>query len=241
MDIAKIKYFSAQFPPLASAQDDGLLCAGGDLCPERLLAAYSLGIFPWYSDGDPILWWAPTPRCVMPLEAFHLPKRSERFLRKQAYSLTCNKAFPLVIRDCARLRSEGTWITNEMLYAYEDLHRLGYATSIEVWHQDRLVGGLYGVYIGRAFFGESMFHTCSEASRMALLGLVTLLRQRGALLLDCQQETEHMTRMGAVMLSRAEFSSSLQKAVSMEDASGVCYPWTSRPHWDPEHKYWIGL
>ena len=240
MNIARIKEFSAQFPPPIYAQEDGLLCAGGDLSPERLLAAYGLGIFPWYSEGEPILWWSPSPRCVMPLDAFHLPRRTQRILRKQPFHLSCNTAFALVIRDCARLRTEGTWITNEMIYAYEELHKLGYATSIEAWQKDRLVGGLYGVYLGRAFFGESMFHTCSEASRAALFGLVTLLRQRGAVLLDCQQETAHMTRMGAVMLPRSEFSGLLQQATHSDNADAICSPWNASPQWDAEHQHWIG-
>lgn len=128
-----------------------------------------------------------------------------------------------------------------MIYAYEELHRLGYATSIEVWQQNRLVGGLYGVHIGRAFFGESMFHTCSEASRQALLGLVTLLRQRGTLLLDCQQETEHMIRMGAVMLSRSQFTDLLQVATRPDGAESICPPWDKRPQWDALQQRWSGV
>ncbi len=241
MDISLIKDFSFQFPPPESAQDDGLLCVGGDLTPERLLAAYGLGIFPWYSDGEPILWWAPSPRCVLPLDTFHLSRRTLRYLRKQQFSLTCNQAFALVIRDCARLRSEGTWITNEMIYAYEELHRLGYATSIEVWQGRCLVGGLYGVHIGRAFFGESMFHTCSEASRQALLGLVTLLKQRGTVLLDCQQETEHMARMGAIMISRSEFTELLRVATLPEEGDSICRPWDKHPQWDALQLQWSGV
>lgn len=241
MDIASIRDFSTQFPSLDCVQDDGLLCAGGDLRPERLFAAYSMGIFPWYSEGEPILWWSPSPRCVLSLDAFHLAKRTLRVLRKQSFDLTCNQAFGHVIRDCARLRSEGTWITNDMIYAYEEMHRQGYATSIEVWQQNRLVGGLYGIYIGRAFFGESMFHTCSEASRAALLGLVTLLRQRGAILLDCQQETAHMSRMGATMFSRSEFLELLQNAVCPDEGTVICSPWGNSPQWDADHQQWSGV
>ena len=209
---------AAQFPPLESARDDGLLCLGGDLRPARLLAAYSRGIFPWYSKGMPILWWSPDPRCVMPLEGFHLPARSARKLRLHPFVLTHNAAFGRVIHACAapREKADGTWILDEMMRAYEKLHALGYAHSIEAWRDGELVGGLYGVALGRAFFGESMFHTQPEASRAALAGLVGLLRQRGATLLDCQQETPHIMRMGGVMLPRAAFMRELESALRLE-------------------------
>lgn len=238
MNVQRIAELAALFPPHGQAQPDGLLCAGGDLQPERLLAAYSLGIFPWYSEDEPILWWTPNPRCVMPLEDFHLPRRSARFLRNHPFELTFNAAFGLVIRDCARLRHDGTWITNDMIYAYEALHAMGYAHSVEAWQGSRLVGGLYGVGFGRAFFGESMFHTVGEASRAALFGLVKLLRQLGVILLDCQQETAHMTRMGAIMLPREAFLDRLREAIKSENGEEMLYPWRTRMQWDASGQCW---
>lgn len=209
---------AAQFPPPKTARADGLLCAGGDLRPERLLAAYSRGIFPWYEEGLPILWWAPDPRCVLPLESFRLPSRSARALRRRPFELTLDAAFGQVIRACAGARAagNGTWLTPEMIAAYERLHALGYAHSVEAWRDGSLAGGLYGVALGRAFFGESMFHRASEASRAALAGLVALLRLRGAELLDCQQQTPHIMRMGGVMLPRASFLERLARALAAD-------------------------
>lgn len=222
MDLTLVQAYAEQFPPLVLADSEGLLCGGGDLRPERLLAAYSLGIFPWYSDATPILWWSPPERCILPLDKFHLPGRSVRHLRKLAYDLSCDKAFDQVIRACAQPRDDdgGTWITGEMIEAYERLHQLGYAHSIETWDNGQLVGGLYGVGLGNAFFGESMFHTRDEASRAALAGLVMLLRQRGVVLLDCQQESQHIMRMGGEMVSRTEFLRLLKKALSAKPSQG---------------------
>jgi leucyl/phenylalanyl-tRNA--protein transferase len=221
---------AAQFPPLEAARADGLLCMGGDLQPERLLAAYSRGIFPWYEEGLPVLWWSPDPRCVLPLGDFRLPRRSARALRRSPFALTLDRAFGRVIRACAAPRpgASGTWIIPAMIAAYERLHALGYAHSIEAWRDGELAGGLYGVALGRAFFGESMFHRAAEASRAALAGLVELLRQRGALLLDCQQETPHIMRMGGVLLPRAFFVARLREALGEAPtaAAAVDLPWT---------------
>ena len=169
MRYGAVAALAAQFPPLETAHPDGFLCLGGDLRPERLLAAYSRGIFPWYEEGLPVLWWSPDPRCVLPLEAFHLPRRSARTLRRRPFALTLDRAFGRVIRSCAapRAAAPGTWIIPEMIAAYERLHALGYAHSVEAWRDGALAGGLYGVALGRAFFGESMFHTEAEASRAA--------------------------------------------------------------------------
>lgn len=238
---------AAQFPPPDTAREDGLLCMGGDLRPERLLAAYSCGIFPWYSHGLPVLWWTPDPRCVLPLETFHLPARSARKLRLHPFRLSLDAAFGRVIRVCAAPRggTEGTWITEDMIQAYEKLHALGYAHSIEAWRDGELAGGLYGVALGRAFFGESMFHLQSEASRAALAGLVSLLRQRGATLLDCQQATPHILRMGGELLPRRCFLQQLGAALvpeasaepkSAAEASGqeYCFP---SPAWETGYTY----
>lgn len=213
---------AGQFPPPETARADGLLCAGGDLRPERLLAAYSQGIFPWYEAGLPILWWTPDPRCVLPLSSFRLPRRSARLLRLHPFELTLDAAFGEVIRACAGPRSTGcgTWLSPEMIAAYERLHAWGFAHSVEAWRDGRLVGGLYGVSLGRAFFGESMFHVQAEASRAALAGLVALLRLRGATLLDCQQETPHIMRMGGVLLPRAAFLAQLALALNDPQTPG---------------------
>lgn len=211
---------AALFPDPAAAPEDAPLCMGGDLNPLRLLAAYSRGIFPWYGEGLPLLWWSPDPRCVLPLESFHLPRRSARTLRVSPFILTLDAAFGRVIRACAAPRSDsgqeppGTWITPEMIDAYEHLHTLGYAHSVEAWRGDKLVGGLYGVSLGRAFFGESMFHRAPEASRAALAGLVGVLRRRDAVLLDCQQATSHMERMGAQLVPRSDFLRELAAALA---------------------------
>lgn len=237
-----IAVYAAQFPPLERTTAEGLLCAGGDLRPARLLAAYSLGIFPWYSVGLPILWWSPDPRCVLPLPAFHLPSRSARALRHRPFSLTHNAAFGRVIRACAapRAGADGSWLVDDMIAAYERLHFLGYAHSIEAWDgEGRLAGGLYGVALGRAFFGESMFHRVSEASRAALAGLVALLRLRGATLLDCQQATPHMLRMGATLVPRQSFMEQLREALRLpgagsgQDAPLPWEPWGLRYSWSP--------
>lgn len=229
-----IRRCAAAFPPLETAFDDGLLCRGGDLRPEWLLAAYACGIFPWFNRGLP-LWWSPDPRCVLPLEAFHLPKRSARALRRRPFSLTWNVAFEEVIRACAAPRryagrmETGTWINADMEAAYTALHRLGYAHSLEVWQDGELAGGLYGVSLGRAFFGESMFHRRSEASRAALAGLVSLLRQRGVLLLDCQMETPHMMGMGAELWPRSRYMTALREAVPPPELLQCPWrPWTDR-------------
>ena len=158
----QIALYAAQFPSPGCCTAEGILCAGGDLLPARLLAAYSRGIFPWYGEDMPLLWWCPDPRCVLPLDAFQLPRRSARALRNHPFELRMDTAFSRVIRACAAPRrdGEGTWILPEMIAAYERLHALGYAHSVEAWRDGELLGGLYGVALGRAFFGESMFHRC---------------------------------------------------------------------------------
>lgn len=207
--------YAADFPPTHLANPDGLLCAGGDLDANRLLAAYSLGIFPCFTGDGPILWWSPDPRCVMPLDDFRVSRRSLRSIGKKGFSFSLDRAFGRVISACsaARPKSGGVWIVPSMIRAYCRLHELGYAHSVEVWQDGRLVGGLYGVALGAAFFGESMFHTVSEASRAALMALVSLLRARGATLLDCQQESPHMMRMGARLLGREDFESLLASSL----------------------------
>ena len=196
------------FPPLRHAAEGGLLMAGGDLSPERLIYAYSRGIFPWYEEGSPILWWSPDPRCVLFPDKLHVPGSLRRVLNSGRFRFSVDACFGTVIRACAavpRPGQDGTWIVPDMVTAYERLHELGHAHSVEVWQGEELAGGLYGVLIGRAFFGESMFHREPDASKAAVVHLVSWLRERGVEMIDCQQTTPHMLRLGAVEISRAEF------------------------------------
>lgn len=204
----------AYFPPLESAVEEGLLAVGGDLRPERLLAAYAQGIFPWYGVDTPILWWSPDPRCVIELEHFHAPRRLVRRRRRGEFTFTVNTAFTEVIRQCGtvpRTGQLGTWITEEMIQAYTCLHQMGYAHSLEAWQDERLVAGLYGVGLGRVFFGESMFTLVPDASKLAVLALVDRLRAAEVCLLDCQQYTAHMARFGAVAMERTVFAARLRR------------------------------
>jgi leucyl/phenylalanyl-tRNA--protein transferase len=196
------------FPPPELADEEGLLAVGGDLAIERLLAAYANGIFPWYEPGGPILWWSPDPRLVLFPDELHVSRRLARTLRSGRFTTTRDAAFPRVIRACAeaeRPDQPGTWITPEMQRAYIRLHEAGFAHSVETWRDDNLVGGIYGVRLGRTFFGESMFHAETDASKVALVALVDWLKSGGIGLIDCQVSTPHMLRMGAREVPRAEF------------------------------------
>ncbi len=218
----------APFPPLASAlrEPDGLLAAGGDLAPERLLRAYRQGIFPWFGPGEPILWWSPDPRAVIYPEHLHVSRRLARTLRQGRFAISYDTCFSRVVEACAapRAESRGTWITPRMQAAYARLHALGHAHSIEVWHDRSLVGGLYGVALGRVFFGESMFSRERDASKVALAHLCARLRHLGIGLLDCQVVSEHLSRMGAVQLPRDRFVALLDSL-----ADGQPRPWPKRP------------
>jgi leucyl/phenylalanyl-tRNA--protein transferase len=211
------------FPPPNLARADGLLALGGDLRPDRLLAAYRRGIFPWYMEGEPILWWSPDPRLVLYPEALHVPRRLGRLIRQGRYSVTVDVDFPAVIRACAAThlsRDKGTWILPEMVDAYIALHEAGYAHSVEVWKDGRLVGGLYGVSLGAAFFGESMFTRVRDASKVGLVRLVKALGKNGFTLVDCQVTTKHMIRFGARDLPREQFLSELRLALSAPTLEG---------------------
>ena len=216
------------FPPIEEALEspNGLLCAGGDLSPGRLLAAYSHGIFPWFSEGEPILWWSPDPRMVL----FPGELKVSRSLRKRVehgtYELTADTAFRRVMEECARPRrgQSGTWIVPEMIEAYTALHARGLAHSVEAWREGRLVGGLYGVALGRVFFGESMFSRSPDASKVALVELVRRLREKGFRLIDCQQATAHLASLGAREIPRARFARLLQESIQ--------YPLTGE-RWSP--------
>lgn len=198
------------FPAVETAlrRPNGLLAAGGDLSPERLVAAYSRGIFPWFSAGEPILWWSPDPRLVLRPEQFRLTRSLRKRVRSAGWRISCDTAFLAVISACARTPrpgQDGTWIVPEMVAAYTRLHRIGVAHSIEVWEGARLVGGLYGLAIGCMFFGESMFSHASDASKAALWALCARLQRWGWPLIDCQQETAHLLSLGAQAMPRAEF------------------------------------
>ena len=214
------------FPPpdRALTEPDGLLAAGGNLSPRRLLRAYRQGIFPWYSTGQPILWWSPDPRLVLFPESVNISRSLRQTLKKGRFTLTADTAFSATIAACAAPRAgqAGTWITPEMNRAYCRLHRLGHAHSIETWHGNELVGGLYGVAVGQVFFGESMFSAMSDASKVALATLATQLRRWGFALIDCQVRTEHLARMGAVEIARATFLQLLDRYCALPGRDG---PW----------------
>ena len=210
------------FPPVEEAED-GLLAVGGDLGPDRLVLAYSSGIFPWYSRGQPILWHSPDPRLVLRAEDLHVPKSLRKTIRKGTFSFTLDQAFPEVIDACARARRPGqggTWITPEMKRAYVELYRLGLAHSAEAWQGERLAGGLYGVSLGSAFFGESMFTRVPDASKAAFVVLVEQLRTWEITLLDSQVYTEHVARFGATEWSRRDYLVALRKALRKKTRQG---------------------
>ncbi|MCE9614696.1 MAG: leucyl/phenylalanyl-tRNA--protein transferase [Lentisphaerae bacterium] len=196
------------FPPVTEAEPDGLLAVGGDLSPARLLLAYRSGIFPWYEAGVPIFWWSPDPRYVLFPHDLKVSSSLGRVVRNGPFTVTFDRDFAAVMSHCGRVPrkdQEGTWITPEMEAAYGELHRLGHAHSVEVWHDERLVGGLYGVELGRVYFGESMFMLEPNASKVGFVRLVEALVARGCTLIDCQVHTAHLERFGACYLPRAEF------------------------------------
>lgn len=197
------------FPDPAEALDDpnGLLAAGGDLSPQRLLLAYRSGIFPWYSPGDPILWWSPDPRLVIYPGKLHVSRSLEKSMRCSGFQISFNQCFEQVIQACSepRKKQPGTWITDEMKAAYTALHCLGYAHSVECWQDSVLVGGIYGLALGKCFFGESMFSRVTDASKTALVALDKALQQYDFRIMDCQVYSEHLVSLGAVEISRREF------------------------------------
>ncbi len=197
------------------ADDSGLVAVGGDLRPERLLEAYRKGIFPWYDDGWPIMWWSPDPRAIFEMDGLHVSRRLRRTIRTGRFQATVNQAFADVMRGCAD-RAEGTWITADMIDAYYRLHRLGHAHSVEVWQGDQLAGGIYGVALGGFFAGESMFHRVTDASKVALAALVERLRKRGFQLFDIQFLTDHTRRLGAVEIPRRHYLARLLAALSLQ-------------------------
>ncbi len=213
-----------EFPPVETASPEGLLAVGGDLRPERLLAAYRHGIFPWYSEGQPILWWSPDPRAVLLPEKLKISRSLRKTLRAGKFRVTLDTRFRDVMRACAEPRQQhpygGTWITPDMIDAYTRLHVLGWAHSIEAWQENELVGGLYGVALGGAFFGESMFARATDASKVAFVHLVHQLVRWGFTLIDCQQYTEHLARFGAQEIPRTDFLQRLERALVLPDRQG---------------------
>jgi leucyl/phenylalanyl-tRNA--protein transferase len=210
------------FPPVERAlrEPDGLLAAGGDLSPARLLAAYQRGIFPWYSYGQPILWWCPDPRAVLIPQEFKTSRSLAKSMRNKGMETRIDSAFQAVIEACGseEIRPGGTWLSAEMRAAYVRLHRLGYAHSVETWMGNRLVGGLYGIAIGRVFFGESMFSRERDASKIALRRLCDFLIDCGFVLIDCQMSTPHLMSLGAKLMPRAEFVTLLASHTTLEAA-----------------------
>jgi len=207
------------FPNPSLAEANGLLAIGGDLSTERLLAAYSQGIFPWYSEGEPPLWWFTDPRLVIFPDSFKVSKRFARTLRNTDFRITFDTDFFRIISACADIRieeGEGTWINKDMKNAYYQLHLAGYAHSVECWLGDELAGGLYGVQIGNVFFGESMFTRISNGSKAALVALVTHLQQQGIALIDCQMTTQHLQSFGAVEISGEKFRKLLKQHINPE-------------------------
>lgn len=197
-----------EFPPPELAREDGLLAIGGDLSVDRLILAYRMGIFPWYSEGEPIFWWSPDPRMVLFPDEFRVSRRLRRTLKGGAFSITMDTAFSEVVEACAAARypgREGTWITSDMLDAYSALHQAGYAHSIECWRDGRLAGGLYGISLGACFFGESMFSAESNASKVALASLVSHSRAWGFNVIDCQIPSKHLETIGAREIPRTHF------------------------------------
>lgn len=217
-----------RFPPvgLALTEPNGLLAAGGDLSPRRLMAAYRQGIFPWYAPGDPILWWSPDPRMVLFPDQFHISHSLHKTLRRGTYRVRLDRSFAQVLTACAttpRNGQQGTWIVPEMQAAYRHLHELGLAHSVEAWEGDTLVGGLYGVALGRVFYGESMFSHRTDASKVAAAYLARFLERRGFRLIDCQMHTPHLASLGARLIPRQEFVALLESHTGDGPPAGL---WT---------------
>ncbi len=210
------------FPPIEGAED-GIVAIGGDLSSERLLLAYQCGIFPWYSEVEPIIWHSPDPRFILLLEDLHISKSMRRVLNSNNFSVTFDTNFFSVIKQCAAIKrkeQDGTWITSEMIEAYVELHKLGYAHSVEVWKNDKIIGGLYGVSLGKVFFAESMFHTESNASKFALIKLVELLKQKEFHFIDSQVYNEHVATLGMKNIPRNKFIELLKNGLYSESWTG---------------------
>jgi len=218
-----LKRDDLSFPPLETAlrEPNGLLAAGGDLTCERLLAAYRHGCFPWYQDGQPLLWWSPDPRTVLYPDELHVSRSLRKRIRQGDFQVTFDRAFSDIIQGCADPRSyaEGTWITTPMQQAYIKLHEMGFAHSVEVWQDEHLVGGLYGLAIGKLFFGESMFSRATDASKVGFVTLVQRLREQEFALIDCQMTTRHLESFGARSIAREAFANALAEHLDRPGAA----------------------
>jgi leucyl/phenylalanyl-tRNA--protein transferase len=211
-----------RFPSPLMANADGLLAVGGDLSEQRLILAYRMGIFPWYSQGDPPLWWSPDPRLLLLPQDFHVSGSLKRVIQKQLFGITFDTAFEQVVAGCAerRPKSGGTWIVPEMAKAYQKLHRIGVAHSVEAWQEGRLAGGLYGISLGGCFFGESMFSRIPNASKVALEALIRFVRERGFDMVDCQVTSPHLISLGAKEVPRRRFLEMLEKSMAKPTLDG---------------------
>ena len=211
-----------KFPPVAYAEKNGIIAVGGDLSPGRLIEAYKNGIFPWFSEGDPIIWWSPDPRFVVFPGELKISKSMKQELRRGTFTITADKAFKEVIELCRKPRKHesGTWITDDIVKGYTELHEMGYAHSVEAWRNGKLAGGLYGVSLGRCFFGESMFTNEKNASKAAFITLAERLKELDFDLIDCQVYTAHLESLGAVEIPRDEFSAILKYSLSKETLQG---------------------
>ncbi|RLS26933.1 MAG: leucyl/phenylalanyl-tRNA--protein transferase [Planctomycetota bacterium] len=207
---------SFNFPNPSLADPDGLLAVGGNLEPETLLSAYQQGIFPWFDEDTPILWWSPDPRAILEFDNLYISKRLARTIRTNKFQVTFNQDFDAVVQGCTYRPEEGTWITPEVANAYGEFHRRGHAHSVEVWQQGILVGGLYGVAIGALFAGESMFSTVSDASKIALVALVSRLKEKGYQLFDLQIINEHTSMMGATEIPRDDYLARVKLAIQLK-------------------------
>lgn len=218
---------NAPFPPLTAAlrEPNGLLAAGGDLSPQRLLEAYRQGIFPWFNEDDPLLWWSPDPRMVLFPAELKVSRSLRKALRQRDYEIRTDSAFQSVMRACAAPRGNqgGTWISDAMIAAYVELHRRGHGHSVETWVDGELVGGLYGIAMGRMFYGESMFSRRTDASKIAFVHLVRQLQRWGFGMIDCQMKTAHLASLGAREIARADFSRHLAQLTGLPDVSS---PWS---------------
>lgn len=222
------------FPPARLSRSDGLLGIGGDLCPERLILAYQKGIFPWFSEGEPILWWSPDPRLVLFPKDIRISRSLRKTIHKDRFQITVDRDFESTIRLCARPRkkeSEGTWLVQEMIEAYCRLHHMGIAHSVEAWAGGRLVGGLYGIHLGKAFFGESMFSLETDASKVALVALANHLKTYEFHFIDCQVSSRHLIKMGAVEMARDSFLHLLHDAVQENVGPKI---WDTQGFLDPQ-------
>ena len=211
------------FPPPHLAGSDGLLAIGGDLSKERLLLAYRMGIFPWFSEDEPIMWWSPDPRLVLYPQDLRVPKSLKKVINKNIFKVTIDSSFERIINLCAQIRlqkNEGTWLGKNMIEAYCDLHEAGYAHSVEAWHKGELAGGLYGVSMGKCFFGESMFTSISNASKAAFVALVEYLKTLSFDMIDCQLTTEHLKRFGAKEIPRSLFLKQLNESLKAPTKKG---------------------